>query len=190
MLVAFWVLITIGGAANDGYAQYDQFVSSLASRGAQTPAWGIAAIVCVAGAHLVLVPQFRRRDSIVGICVLIAGLSLLAVAAFRVQCPDAAYCVQSDPADGIDAVHLGAVLTYTAAMVVAMVRTGVNAVAVPRTRLFGAASLTAAGLFVLALALTQGPAPGLSQRIWAALGQMWLLVVAEETAAPNGEEAR
>jgi hypothetical protein len=61
---------------------------------------------------------------------------------------------------------------------------------VRQTRLFGAASLAVAGLFVLALALTQGPAPGLSQRIWAALGQMWLLVVAEETAAPNRKEAR
>jgi hypothetical protein len=126
----------------------------------------------------------------VGLCVLIAGVALLAVAVFRVQCPGAVYCVSTDPADSIDSVHVLAVLTYSAAMVVAMVRTGIKAVATPRTRVFGAASLAASGLFVLALALTQGPAPGLSQRFWAALGQVWLLAVAEETAAPNGEEAR
>jgi hypothetical protein len=190
LLVAFWVLITVGGAANGGYQQFDQFVSSLASRGAQVPGWGIAAIGCVAAAHLLLVPQLRRRDPAVGACVLIAGVALLAVAAFRVQCPDEAYCVRTAPADGIDAVHLGAVLTYSAAMVVAMVRTGVKALASQRARMLGVASLAASGLFVTALALTQGPTPGLSQRIWAAVGQIWLVVVVEVTAAPTGREAR
>jgi hypothetical protein len=189
LLVAFWVLITIGGAANTGYKQYDQFVSSLASRGAQVPAWGIAAICCVAAAHLLLVPQLRRRDPIVGACILVAGLALLAVAGFRVQCPSAIYCVRSESADALDVIHVVAVLTYSAAMVVAMVRTGLSAVASPRTRVFGGASLAASGLFVMALAFTQGPAPGLSQRFWAALGQIWLVAIAEVTAEPNRGDA-
>lgn len=184
LLGAFWGLITLGGAANDGYKQYDQFVSSLASRGAMVPWFGLAALLCVASAHLLLVPQLRRTDAWVGGAVFMAGLSLLVVAAFRVQCPGGDYCVASAEPDAIESAHVIGVLAYTAAMVVAMVRAGVLALRSPRTRLLGYASLGASGIFVTALVLTSGPAPGLSQRFWALVGQVWLVVVAAETALP------
>lgn len=185
LLVAFWVLIALGAAANQGYAQDQQFVSSLASRGAQVPGWALAALGCVAAAHLLVAPQLRRHDRIVGTSVLVSGLALLAVAAFRVQCPGEAYCVRADPADAFDTVHVAAVLTYSAAMLTAMVRTGVKALAAPETRWVGVGSMGAAGLFVAALVLTQGPVPGVSQRLWAAVGQIWLVAAVEVAAASH-----
>lgn len=189
LFAAFWVLIAVGASAKTGYNQSIDFVSSLASRGSQAPVWGLAAIVGVAVAHLLLVPQLRRVDSAVGICVLVSGIALLGVAAFRVQCPDAPYCVRADPADFADVVHRGAVLTYAIAMVVAMVRMGVIGLGQPRLRRLGIASLATSGLFVVALAFTQGPAPGFAQRIWIALGQVWLIVVAQVTAVSNEGES-
>lgn len=185
LLVAFWLLITVGGATNVGYRQYDEFVSSLAARGALSPQYGLAALACVAGAHLLLVPQLRRRDVWVGTAVLIAGLALVAVAVFRVQCPGGAFCLRADAPDVIEGAHVAGVLVYSAAMVAAMLRVGVLALRSARTRFLGYASLGSAGVFLLALLLTAGPAPGLSQRFWALAGQVWLVVAAEESAYPR-----
>jgi hypothetical protein len=187
LLASFWILVAVGGVANEGYRQYEDFVSSLASRGVAQPWIGIAALTCAAAAHAVVVPLLRRQDPAVAWAVLTAAGSLLAVAAFRVQCPRAPYCLVDRPWDWVDAVHATAVMLYALAMITAMLRGGLVAVRIPSRRSLGLASLLAATFFVVALVLTLGPVPGLSQRFWILAGQVWLVAVAwTPFATPTG----
>jgi hypothetical protein len=110
---------------------------------------------------------------------------LVVVAAFRVQCPAAVYCRTSNPVDVLDVAHGVGVLAYAVAMVAAMIRAGVVAVRLPARRVLGIASVVAASVFVVALALTQGPIPGLSQRFWALTGQVWLVAAASTPFAQS-----
>jgi hypothetical protein len=179
LIVAFWVLVTVAGARASGYRQYEDFISALASRGAPEPWLVRVALLCVAAAHLLVAGPLLRRERATGTAVAVAGLFLVAVAAFPITCPEpGAYCVVGGSPDVVDSVHVAAVLGYAAAMLPAMVRAGLLLVRDPPQRVLGVASLVAAAVFVAALVATQGPAPGTAQRWWALAGQVWIVVAA------------
>jgi hypothetical protein len=178
LLAAFWVLIAIGGAVNDGYRQYLDFISSLAARGGDLAWLGVLALLAVAAAHLVVVPVLRRQDRGVAGAVLAAGCFLVVVAVFPIRCPGAEYCGPIGEVQWLDIAHMGGVLGYSLVMVIAMVRAGVLALRIPVRRTWGIASLVAAMVFIVALVLTQGATPGLSQRFWVLAGQVWLVAAA------------
>jgi hypothetical protein len=198
LFTGFWALVTVGGAMVPGYRQYEDYISSLGARGVGSPAFGIVAVLCAAAAHLIAARMLSRADVIVAAAIGVASGALVVAAVARVTCP-AELCPQAPTGvtDLWDVLHEIAVGGYTVAVVVAMMRTGMVLLRDGTARSLGAASAVAALSFVAVLALTAGPAAGLSQRFWALAGQVWLVLVAaaagsgvwkrDSAAAPEGD---
>jgi hypothetical protein len=121
LCAAFWVLITIGGTANPGYRQYEEYVSGLAASGAEQPIWGIAALLCLAGTVLVVAPALRTWDPLVARATAVGGGGLILVAAARMGCPPGArFCQRGETDPLADLLHAGAVLFVAAALLFAL----------------------------------------------------------------------
>jgi hypothetical protein len=197
LITGFWALVTVGGAAVPGYRQYDDYISTLAARGISTPAFGVVAVLCAAGAHLIAAMILSRVDRIVAATLAAASAALTVAAMARVSCPpDLCPQAAAGAGDPVDLLHESAVAGYAVALVAAMLRTGLVLLRRGTARTLGAASAAAALSFVVVLILTAGPTTGLSQRFWALGGQVWLVLVAaaatsdawrrEAAAAPWG----
>lgn len=177
LLIAFWVLITIAGVLTPDYLQYRDYVSALAAYGSDVASLGILAILCAASAHAVAAVVLAPWDRLVAICVAIASMSLLAVATFRINCPlGAGNCLNQGTPSVSAMVHGGGVVVYTLAIVTAMIVAGVRSLLGHRRSIVGAPGLVAAVLFVVAFGGLWAPSPGLPQRFWVFLGQVWLVM--------------
>ncbi len=178
-IALFWLGTVLGAAGAQGYSARSDYVSSLAGRGSEVAAAGIAALVVLALAHVAAAAVVRGAA---GAALLAAGACGLVVAVFRTRCPlGAAGCGRAPdgaPADAADVLHGVGVLGYEVAVVAAMV-----AIAV-RWRGWPGALTAVAGVASVVLALRiGGPDPGLDQRLWLAVTTGW--VAAAALAAPG-----
>jgi len=191
-LIAFWVVITIAGVLTPDYEQYRDYVSALASYGSEAAALGILAILSTAAAHAMASVVLMPWDRIVGSCVALAALALVVVASFRINCPGGAGRCLQEGEPGVSAVvHAGGVVVYTLAIVTAMLVAGVRSLLGHRRSLVGVPGLVAAVLFVVAFGGLWASSPGLPQRFWVFIGQVWLVMALVDAHEQRGrEEAR
>ena len=186
--VAFWVLISIGGAANWQYKQYQEFLSSLAADGVPHPEWAITALVLLAISHALLVPGLAKWHPGVAAAVAVAALALVFVTVFRISCPGGArYCTPEPASPSADVFHGAAVLLYTMAVVSALMLAATQHRAAPVKRVRGIAVVVVAVVGTLACGHALLTLDGLAQRIWLLAAQIGLLLAA---SAASGEMAR
>ncbi len=129
LLLAFALLVVIGGSVNSGYEHGRDYISSLASRGADQAWIGVLAIACYAAAHLVAAQSWRHTSRIAWASFLVCSILLLALALARASCPrGAAGCAlpgTETPTDVGDMIHGLSVGIYVLTFVVAMICSGV-----------------------------------------------------------------
>lgn len=185
-----WVLVTIGGVANTGFRQYEQYLSTLAARGAMAPGWGLAALLLLSVGLFLLVPVLLAWHRFVAVAVLVAAISSVFFASMQVPCPPRARFCTETAVGAFEVPHAGAVVVFSAALLTAVLA---GAVQVWRggerqPRLWPAAVVS---VFVVGLAsgwlitLT-----GLPQRMFLMFGQIAILVVASAAHNELGRRER
>lgn len=180
----FWTGVLVGGALAPGYRQSQDYISALASRGSVVAPIGMAAIASKGLAYLAgswLTQRVWRRRAL-ALPMLLAGVSLLVVAAFRIGCPaGAAGCGFGAAAladDSSDLIHYYAVLSFEIWLLCAMAVLAQGALrGAPWPRWLGMASVPLAIASVALLLRTGGAFNGLWQRLWAVNNSLWLLLV-------------
>lgn len=180
----FWTGVLVGGALAPGYRQSQDYISALASRGSAVAPIGMAAIASkglayMAGSWLTRRVWGRRA---LALPMLLAGASLLVVAAFRIGCPGgAAGCGFGAAAladDSGDLIHYYAVLSFEIWLLCAMAVLLLGALrGAPWPRWLGWASAPLAVASVTLLTQTGGAYNGVWQRLWAGNNSLWLLLV-------------
>lgn len=181
LLLAFVLLVLLGGAVNAGYLHSRDYVSSLASRGA-TQAWiGMLAFASFAAAHAVAALRWRGTSRVVWAALLACSALILIVGMARASCPGgAARCLvagQPSVTDLGDDIHGLSIGIYLLTFVFAAVWAGV--VLLRRRRLWpGVAMLVLAVLSVLAASQLDERTPGAEQRIWFAVNAIALVALA------------
>lgn len=190
-LLGFALLVLIGGAINSGYEHSRDYVSSLASRGADQAWIGMLAIASFAAAHAVAALRWRRTARIVFATLLACSVLLLVLALARASCPGgAARCsLPGTPSvtDLGDTIHGLSVGIYVITFVLAIICAG--AVLLRRHRRgHGAAMLVLAVMSILAAGQLDERTPGAEQRIWFAVNGLGLVaVVAFAASAASGK---
>ena len=188
LVALFWVAVVVGGSANPNYSHSRDYISPLASMGAERPWLGMLAIGAVGVAFLLTATLVRPYSRIAAIAVALAGLGYIVAAFARIRCAQgAAFCgvgdrQSTDLENTRGYIHEGAVVGSTLLLVVAMAALGIALLHGGR-RAGGIASLIAAGATVVTFALVSGDTPGTEQRIWAAVMLLWTLGVALWTIA-------
>lgn len=180
----FWTGVLVGGALAPGYRQSQDYISALASRGSVVAPIGMAAIASKGMAYLAgswLTQRVWGRRAL-ALPLLLAGASLLVVAAFRIGCPGgAAGCGFGAAAlvdDSSDLIHYYAVLSFEIWLLCAMVVLALGALrGAPWPRWLGMASVPLGIASVTLLTRTGGDYNGVWQRLWAGNNSLWLLLV-------------
>lgn len=189
----FWTGVLVGGALAPGYRQSQDYISALASRGSVVAPIGMAAIASKGVAYLAgswLTQRVWGRRAL-ALPMLLAGASLLVVAAFRIGCPDgAAGCGFGAAAlvdDSGDLIHYYAVLSFEIWLLCAMVVLLLGALrGAPWPRWLGWVSLPLGIVSVTLLTQTGGEFNGVWQRLWAGNNSLWLLLVVGLAAGRRG----
>jgi hypothetical protein len=181
LFVGFWVLIFITGVANPGYVHYREHVSLLAADGNRLIWVTTLAILLTAVAQWVAASLFWSVNRPVALLLVMAGVALVVVAAFRVPCPqNARHCTYTVEHTPSESVHNAGVVVYAVLTMAAMVILGVVAVTQGRHSLVGIPGLIACAVFALTFSgLLIFPA-GLAQRVWIGIGQLWLVAASFE----------
>lgn len=113
-----WLLVSVGGAENPGFKQYEQYLSALGAAGTTSPGWGRAALVVNGLAILVLVPSLAAWRRPLGFLSGAAGLAAIGMAVWPMSCPGGArFCDRSSTPPAVDIAHTSAVLVFTVAVV-------------------------------------------------------------------------
>lgn len=181
LFIGFWVLIFITGAANPGYVHYREHVSLLAADG-NTLIWVTTlAILLTAVAQWVAAGIFWQVNRPVALLLMMAGIALTIVAAFRVPCPPRArHCTYTVEHTTSETVHNAGVIGYAVLTMIAMVILGVVAVTQGRHSLVGIPGLIACAVFALTFSGLLVFPEGLAQRTWIGVGQVWLVAAVFE----------
>jgi hypothetical membrane protein len=179
----FWVAVVVAGFVNPHYSHARDYISALASVGAEHPWLGMLAIAAVGVAFVltaVLVNVFSRTAAV---AVGLAGVGYVFGAFARLRCLEgAAFCgvgdrVSEDLENTRGYVHETAVVASTLLLVIAMTALGI-ALLRRGERPVGVASLVAAVATVVTFALVSGDTPGAEQRLWVAVMTLWTVGVA------------
>lgn len=179
----FWVAVVIAGSANPDYSHSRDYVSALASIGAQHSWLGVLAIAAVGVAFVLTSLLVRPVSRVAAVAVALAGAGYVFGAFARIRCAEgAAFCgvgdrQSADLENTRGYVHEGAVVGSSLLLVVAMTALGVALIRQGR-RAGGVASLIAAFATVITFALVSGDSPGAEQRIWIAVMTLWVIGVA------------
>jgi hypothetical membrane protein len=188
LLGLFWVAVIVAASSNPSYSHRRDYVSALASQGAERPWLGILAIASVGVAFLLTSRLVRAFSRTAAIAVALSGVGLVIGAFARLRCAEgAAYCGVGDRMS-IDLentrgyVHESAVIVATVLLVIAMTALGVALLRNGR-RGGGIASLVAAAATVVTFLLVSGDTPGAEQRVWIAVMTLWALGVAVSALA-------
>lgn len=181
LFAGFWALILVAGSLNPGYRHYREHVSLLAAQGSRYAWITMLAIVLTAVAQWVAARHFWEVNRVVAYLLVVAGLALLAVAVFRVPCPEKArYCTFVEDHTTSETLHAAGVITYAIVTMTAMVILGITALTRGHHSLVGVPGLIASAVFALTFSgLLLFPA-GLAQRTWIAVGQIWLVAAVFE----------
>lgn len=174
-IVGFWLLASVGAAAEPGYDPSQDYLSALAAFGATEPAWGLA--MFASSTVAVLAVAWLARSWLLAA----AAVSLALGGVLRVDCPAGAAGCNAGPLvvepSLVGQAHAVAVAGYQVLLSAALLALAWRARQVGRPVAVLAA--LAAALVPLALAFDPLPLePGVSQRLWVAAGQLALLLVA------------
>ena len=116
-VLAVWILVSIGGAANPGFKQYEQYLSTLSAQGAFAPQWGRAAMVVAALGIVVVVPALWSWRRGVGGAALLAAMAAVAIVATPLPCPPGQrFCSASTDTPVPAELHASAVLVFCVAV--------------------------------------------------------------------------
>jgi hypothetical protein len=180
----FWLGVLIGGSLAPGYRQSRDYISALASRGSAVAPIGIAAIASQGLGFLFggLFVLRRWRSRAAGLPMVLAGLSVVVVAAFRIGCPDGAagcgFGAFELANDFGDVVHRDAVIAFELFLLLAMAALALGSLRRPPwPRWLGWVSVPMGIASVLLLASTGGELNGVIQKLWAGTNSAWLLLV-------------
>ena len=180
-LAVFWCLVLLAGAANPGYSQTRDYVSTLASRGAELGWLGVLAICAAALAILATAVLLRPLSRVAAVLTGIAGIGILVVAFTRLECPNGpAGCGLGGRFDvsGVREISHSAATTLSAVLLVAaMAWSGVELNRRGHTRA-GIASLGSAVATAVAFLATGGSSPGWIERIGILVATSWMAGVA------------
>ena len=182
-MALFWVAVAVGASANPGYSHGRDYISALASIGAERAWLGMLAIASVGIAFLLTSRLVRPFSRTAAIAVALSGIGYVIGAFARIRCVEgAAYCGVGDRMS-IDLentrgyVHESAVVVATLLLVIAMTALGVALLRGGRRGL-GVGSLVAAVATVVSFALVSGDSPGGPQRAWVAVMTLWVVGIA------------
>jgi hypothetical membrane protein len=183
LVALFWVAVVIAASVNTGYSHSRDYVSSLASVGADHAWLGVLALAAVGAAVALTFFLVRPVSRVAAVAVALAGAGFVFGAFARIRCAEgAAFCgvgdrQSADIENTRGYLHEGAVIGSSLLLVVAMTALGVALLRQGR-RTGGIASLIAALATVVTLALVSGDTPGAEQRIWIAVMTLWVITVA------------
>ncbi len=183
LVALFWVAVVIAASVNTGYSHSRDYVSALASVGADHAWLGVLAIAAVGSAIALTFFLVRPVSRVAAVAVALAGAGYVLGAFARIRCAEgAAFCgvgdrQSTDLENTRGYLHEGAVIGSSLLLVVAMTALGVALLRQGR-RTGGIASLIAAVATVVTLALVSGDTPGAEQRIWIAVMTLWVIGVA------------
>jgi hypothetical protein len=183
-LGGFWGAVLVAGAANPGYSQRRDYVSTLASRGAEHGWLGVLGIAAAAVGMLSAALLLRHLSRAPAVAMALAGAGFLVVAFTRLECSKgAAGCGLGGRfaiSGATDVTHWTATTVSTVLVIAGIAMTGVALVRLRRT-LAGLASLAAAVVTTGAFLATGGQSPGDVQRLGIAVATGWLAGVALAT---------
>ena len=190
-LAVFWSLVLLVGAANPGYSQTRDYVSTLAARGADLGWLGVLAIGAAALALLATATLLRPLSHLAAVLTGFAGIGFLVVALTRLSCPNGpAGCGLRGRFDisGFTEITHSAATTFSAVVLVAaMAWSGVELHRGGSTRA-GAASLGAAAATAVAFLATGGSSPGWIERVGILVATCWMAGVAVTSLRPRPAE--
>ena len=183
LVALFWVAVVIAAAVNTGYSHSRDYVSALASVGADHAWLGVLALAAIGVAVALTFFLVRPISRVAAVAVALAGAGFVFGAFARLRCTEgAAFCgvgdrQSTDLENTRGYLHEGAVIGSSLLLVVAMTALGVALLQQGR-RAGGIGSLIAAFATVVTLALVSGDTPGAEQRIWIAVMTLWVIGVA------------
>jgi hypothetical protein len=191
----FWALVIVGSLLQPDYSSVRDFVSALASTGAEAPALGVLALVAFGVAYgATAVVLARRFGSVLAAVLLGAAAALTWLVAFaRIDCPDgAARCAidsgdssgtlraVSDPGWGPEVHGWAVAASYTcvavtmAVLVVLAVRRG------QRRRVLVSGLALVASLATVPFWALGNDSPGAGQRVWLGILSAWVVLTCLE----------
>jgi hypothetical membrane protein len=180
-LAVFWSAVLVAAAVNPGYSNGRDYVSTLASQGAEHAWLGVLAIMAAAGAMLpagMLVWPLSRAAAA---SIELAGVGFLVVAFTRLECSrGAAGCGLGGRfaiSGATEVTHWTATTVSTVFLIAGIAMTGVALVRAGRRRA-GLVSLGAAIVTAGAFLAMGGQSPGGIQRLGIAVATGWLAGVA------------
>jgi hypothetical membrane protein len=190
-LSVFWFFVLFVGAANPGYSQTRDYVSTLAARGVDYGWLGVLAICAVALAMIATATLLRALSRLAAVLTGIAGIGFLVVAFTRLSCPNGpAGCGLGGrfEVSGFREITHSAATTLSAVLLVAaMAWSGVELHRRGNPRAGGASLGAAAGTAVAFLA-TGGSSPGWIERLGILVATAWMAVVAVASLLPRPAE--
>lgn len=181
LLLAFALLVIIAASVNPGYLHARDYVSYLASRGADHAWIGMLALATFSGAHALTGRFWWGITPVVWAPLLVCSFFGVITALSRVSCPGgAAGCArrsQGSSPDVWDHLHGLSVGAYELSFVVAAICAGV-VLARGHRRGPGTLLLVVAVLSALAFRAIHEPTPGVEQRLWLAVNALGLVAMA------------
>ncbi len=191
LFAGFWALIFVAGLANPGYRHYREHVSLLAADGSKLIWLTTLAILLTAAAQWAGSYYFWNVNRVVALLLVAAGVALVAVAAFRVPCPERArHCTYTVENTTSETLHAVGVVAYAIVTMIAMVVLGIVAITRGHHSLVGVPGLIAAFVFALTFSGLLVFPEGLAQRSWIAVGQIWLVAAVFEAQKHREHLAR
>jgi hypothetical membrane protein len=190
-LAVFWCLVLLVGAANPGYSQTRDYVSTLAARGADYGWAGVLAICAAALAMIVTATLLRALSRLATVLTGLAGIGFLVVAFTRLSCPNGpggcGLGGRLDVSGFREITHSAAITASAVLLVAAMACSGVELHRRGSTRA-GVASLVAAAATAVAFLATGGSSPGWIERLGILVATGWMAVVAVASLLPRPAE--
>jgi hypothetical membrane protein len=190
-LAVFWCLVLLVGAANPGYTQTRDYVSTLAARGTDYGWLGVLAICAAALAIIATATLLRGLSRLAAVLTGIAGIGFLVVAFTRLSCPNGpAGCGlggRFDVSGFREITHSAAITASAALLVAAMAWSGVELHRRGSTPA-AVASLGAATATAVAFLATGGASPGWIERLGILVATGWMAVVAVASLLPRPAE--
>jgi hypothetical membrane protein len=187
-LAVFWGLVLLVGAANSGYSQTRDYVSTLAARGSDYGWLGVLAICAAALAMIATAALLRALSRLAAALTGIAGIGFLVVAVTRLSCPQGpAGCGLGGrfEVSGFSEITHSAATTFSAVLLVAaMAWSGLELQRRGRTRA-GLASLGAAAATAAAFLATGGSSPGWIERLGILVATGWMAALAVAALRPR-----
>ena len=180
-LAVFWCLVLLVGAANPGYSQTRDYVSTLAARGAEYGWLGVLAICAAAMAMLGTGLLLRPLSGVAALFAGMAAVGFFVVAFTRLDCPDGpAGCGlggRFDVSGFREITHSTATTVSAGLLIAAMAWSGFELMQSGRAHA-GGWSMGAAAATTVAFIALGGSSPGWIQRVGILIATAWMASLA------------